>query len=116
MEDAMKGSFLRAGLGTAVLFGLSSLQPALADVIDGQWCSADGRRLSITGPTIVTPGGTRMEGAYTRHSFVYVAPAGEFASGQEVQMRLLNETTVQVRIGSLESPAQTWHRCLPTTS
>ena len=49
--------------------------PAVADVIDGNWCHSDGRRFTIRGPEIVTPGGKRMEGNYSRHWFSYTAPA-----------------------------------------
>jgi len=116
MEDTMRGSFLRPGCGAALLT-LASLQPAFADVIDGDWCSGDGRHLSIAGSSIVTPGGSRMEGSYTRHSFVYMAPASETGGGQEVQMRLLNETAVQVHTGpSDEGSTLIWHRCSPKTS
>jgi hypothetical protein len=116
MEDAMRGFFLRLGSGAALLT-LASLQPALADVIDGDWCSGDGRHLSIAGSTIVTPGGSRMEGSYTRHSFAYTAPASETGGGQEVQMRLLNETTVQIHSGpSDQGSILIWHRCSPKTS
>ncbi|QFU15755.1 hypothetical protein [Microvirga thermotolerans] len=89
--------------------------PALADAIDGDWCSDDGRRLSIAGPAIVTPGGARMQGSYTRHSFLYTAPAGEPGGGEEVSMRLLSEILVQIRFGP-DRPVQTWHRCTETTS
>ncbi len=72
--------------------------------------------MSIAGPSIVTPGGTRMQGSYTRHSFVYTAPVNEPGGGQEIQMRLLSETAVQVHSGPPEKPPQTWHRCTATTS
>ena len=39
----------------AALIALSV--PAHADAIDGDWCRADGKRMSIHGPAIVTPGG-----------------------------------------------------------
>ena len=45
--------------------------PVLADAIDGDWCHVDGRRLSIAGPDIVTPGGMRTKGDYDRHHFNY---------------------------------------------
>jgi len=47
---------------------------ALADAIDGDWCHGDGRRLSINGPDITTPGGTHLKGDYDRHHFSYVVP------------------------------------------
>lgn len=107
------GRFLWAAAGLMTLLGM---HPALADVIDGEWCSDDGRHLSIAGPTIVTPGGTRMQGAYTRHSFLYTAPANEPNGGEEVSLRLLSEIAVQIRFGGEESRVQTWHRCTETTS
>ena len=91
-------------------------QVAAADVIDGDWCSGKGAQsISIQGPTVVTPGGTKMQGIYTRHSFSYTAPAGEPEAGQTVDMQLLNETTVQIRMGDRETPT-IWHRCTGTTS
>jgi hypothetical protein len=95
--------------------------PALADVIDGHWCFPDGKRFSIQGPTIVTPGGSHIQGDYARHFFSYVVPQGDPGTGQTVSMILINEDTVQLRIGpapsySSDGPAQVWHRCGPPTS
>jgi len=101
-----------ATLGLLVL----STQSAHADAIDGNWCSDGGRRLSIVGPTVVTPGGAQLEGSYSRHSFIYTAPATEPDGGQEVTMRLLNDTAVQIQFGSGTAKIQTWHRCTATTS
>jgi hypothetical protein len=52
MRRALAIALALAGLVTA----------AHADAIDGDWCSADGRSLSITGPTIRTPGGATITG------------------------------------------------------
>jgi hypothetical protein len=90
--------------------------PARADAIDGDWCHADGRHLSIRGPQIVTPGGTSLQGDYTRHSFRYDVPASETGAGRPVSMILRNETTVDLRFGGPSEPLQTWHRCAATTS
>ncbi len=69
--------------------------PALADAIDGDWChQPSGRRISIRGPQIVTPGGKHMEGDYSRHWFNYVVPAPEPGAGQTVFMTLFDENTV----------------------
>ena len=91
--------------------------PALADAIDGAWCK-DGRRFSIRGPEIVTPGGKKMEGNYGRHSFSYVAPAPEPGAGQNVMMTLVNENTVHLVLGEAAATAtpETWVRCSPTVS
>ena len=45
-------------LAGLVLFGSN----ARADAIDGDWCRADGKRMSIRGPDIVTPGGHNIRG------------------------------------------------------
>jgi hypothetical protein len=108
----------RSGFGLAAtgLAAMAGVGPAFADAIDGNWCSDDGRQMSITGPSVVTPGGTRTQGSYTRHSFVYTVPANEPESGQEVSMRLLSEIAVQVRVGPADRPIQTWHRCTAATT
>lgn len=51
-------------LVAALAFVLAAA-PALADAIDGDWChTKDGRRFTIRGPEIVTPGGKKMQGDY----------------------------------------------------
>ena len=100
-------------LGLALFAG-----PALADAIDGDWChQASGRRFSIRGPQIVTPGGKHMEGDYSRHWFNYVVPAPEPGAGKTVFMQLLDENTVHLRLGEATAAnPETWIRCSPTTS
>jgi len=92
--------------------------PALADAIDGDWCLKDtGRRISIRGPQIVTPGGKQMQGDYERHGFNYVVPAPEPGAGQTVYMQLLDENTVHLRVGDdANAKPETWIRCSPSTS
>lgn len=93
---------------------LAPVGAARADAIDGDWCFADGRRLSIRGPDLVTPGGTRMTGAYDRHAFEYVVPSGEAGSGATVFMVLIDEETMVLKLGarpmSMEE-GETWKRC-----
>jgi hypothetical protein len=101
-------------LGCVVLLLL--LRPASADAIDGNWCHPDGRRLSIRGPQIVTPGGTHMQGDYTRHSFAYMVPAGEPGPGDTVSMILLSEYLMHSRQGGSDAPVQAWNRCPPDIS
>lgn len=102
--------------GATLAFALLG-SSAFADAIDGDWCHKDGRRLSIRGPQIVTPGGKQMEGDYSRHWFNYVVPAPEPGTGQMVYLQLLDENTVQFRLGSSDSATpETWIRCSPTTS
>ena len=111
----MFGKLVRFGItaiGMAMLTG-----PAFADAIDGNWCHNDGRRLSIRGPEIVTPGGKHMEGSYSRHGFSYLAPEPEPSAGQTIVMTLANENTVYLRYGEAAAGAQeTWLRCSPSIS
>ncbi|MFI5002367.1 MAG: hypothetical protein ACHQK9_20990 [Reyranellales bacterium] len=83
--------------------------PALADAIDGEWCHADGRHLTIDGPKIVTPGGAHLTGNYDRHGFAYMAQAPEPDGGETIIMILLNETTMRMKAPS--NPDQVWKRC-----
>jgi hypothetical protein len=105
---------VRSKFGTAViLFAALGAGSARADAIDGNWCSRDGRSMSISGPQIVTPGGTRMKGDYDRHGFRYVVPAAEKPAGAKVDMSLVDEETLYVRVGA--GPVKTWRRCKPTS-
>lgn len=91
---------------------------ALADAIDGHWCHKDGRRLTIDGSKIVTPGGTKMTGDYDRHGFIYVIPPKEPGAGKKVTMQMMDEYTVILRAGPdfAKAVKQTWKRCgKPTT-
>lgn len=83
--------------------------PARADAIDGNWCHADGRSLSIKGPQLTTPGGKQIEGDYDRHGFAYVVPAFEPEAGATITMVLISET--QMRMISPAHPDQLWRRC-----
>lgn len=107
-----------AKIGTAMalaaaLAGLGGA-PARADAIDGDWCHADGRRLTIAGPDLTTPGGRRIKGDYDRHGFAYTAPAGERDGGSRIAMVLLGEHAM--RMTSASDPDQIWRRCGKPTS
>ena len=82
---------------------------ARADAIDGDWCHGDGRRLSINGPDIVTPGGAHLKGDYDRHHFTYVVPSSEPDAGATVAMVLQSE--IQMRLKPPAGEEQTWRRC-----
>jgi hypothetical protein len=91
--------------------------PAFADAIDGNWCHPDGRRFTIRGPAITTPGGNQLQGNYDRHSFSYPIPASEPRSGETVFMTLMGEYLVHLRVGSgAASPVEEWKRCAPSIS
>ena len=74
---------------------------------------ADGKRMKISGPEIVTPGGKQTRGDYSRHSFVYVVPAGEAGAGETVSIILLSEYLAHARQGAADAPIQVWNRCPP---
>ena len=96
------------GLLAGTVFILQS-GSVLADAIDGDWCHAAGRRITINGPDIVTPGGTRMKGDYDRHGFNYVVPAAEPGAGGTVAMILQGE--LQMHLKPPAGEGQTWRRC-----
>jgi hypothetical protein len=115
------GSKARAGFQASLplVLLLALTGQAAADVIDGNWCHLDGRHLSIRGPEIVTPGGNRIAGDYSRHSFSYTIPANEPAAGSTVYMILRGEYLMHLRVGEQPTgadPREEWKRCAPTVS
>ncbi len=96
-------------LGFAGLVSLLVHAPAAADAIDGEWCLADGQRMSIRGPAIVTPAGTATTGNYTRHAFTYTAPAADPAAGTAIAMRLIDDDTLH--LSTAAQPLEVWRRC-----
>ena len=108
-----KGLRVLTGAVCATLFGLVS--PALADAIDGDWCRDDGKKMSIDGPAIVTPGGHKITGDYSRHAFSYVIPPGEAGAGAKVSIQLLGEYLAHARQGA-DPTVQDWRRCKPDVS
>ena len=89
-------------------------QSARADAIDGQWCLGPSH-FAIDGPSILTPGGNRIQGNYSRHGFVYVVPTNEPGAGSQIDMVLLNEETVQLTRQGQGSAPEIWRRCKPTS-
>jgi hypothetical protein len=109
---------MRSTLRLWALCAVGVLMPAAAraDAVDGDWCREDGKRMSIRGPDIVTPGGQRTRGDYTRHYFTYVVPAGETGAGETVAITLLSEYLAHARQGPDPAPVQVWRRCQPGVS
>src|SRR5579859_5551829 len=107
----------RVVLAAAVALAVAVVNAGIAraDKIDGSWCDETGQRLSIDGPAIVTPAGHAITGDYNRHFFSYVAPTDEPNPGATMQMRLLNEETMQRRAGP-GAAVETWHRCAAPVS
>ena len=109
----MRKRFLNVAGTLVAIVGFSGA--ALADAIDGDWCGTNGKRMSIRGPAIVTPGGKQASGNYTRHFFSYVIPADETGAGATVEIQLLNEYLAHAR-QSGEPSVQEWRRCQPGVS
>ena len=104
-------------LGALALAALFLVSPASADAIDGHWChAASGKRLSIDGPAITTPGGNHISGDYDRHGFRYIIPAPEQPAGKAVTMNVLDDENMQLTGGFAGASVQDWRRCPPATS
>jgi hypothetical protein len=106
----------KALIGSACLALAALATPARADAIDRDWCRTDGKRMSIRGPDIVTPGGKPTRGDYTRHFFSYVVPEGEPGAGSMVSITLLSEYLAHAREGGADAAIQEWRRCRPGVS
>ena len=103
--------------GAAALAAICISNPVSADSIDGDWChAASGKHLNVDGPTIITPGGKRIEGDYHRHGFSYKIPAGEKAAGATVNMTQQDEQTMHLTGGFAGNAVQEWRRCSRPTS
>jgi hypothetical protein len=102
-------------LSPLALAALLAAGSARADSIDGNWCSENGLRLTIQGPNLLSPGGARLAGDYSRHGFGYVAPAGEPGGGGRVELVLQGENLVRAQAsqGSIEPVRR---RCGPPVS
>jgi hypothetical protein len=87
-----------------------------ADAIDGDWCSTDGKRMSIRAEQITTPGGRQIQGNYSRHAFDYVVPPGEDGAGDIVSIILRGEYLALSRQGAAAGSPREWHRCKETIS
>lgn len=117
MTFLMHSRFFVAAVAAAILFVAS---PVLADAIDGNWCNGI-KRLEISGPKIVTPGGNSIDGIYGRHEFTYTVPVGEPGAGTSVDMDLIGDDDVRLwPNGRSPDPqkagAQMWKRCAAPVS
>lgn len=100
---------------TAALVLIVLAQPAWADSIDGEWCSPEGgKRLTIDGPTLRTPGGKTIQADYRKYSVTYTAPAGDWEAGQTIDLQFVRRVGVRVTVrGGAES---IWKTCPPGVS
>jgi len=110
------------GMFLAALVILLPASGAHTDQIDGHWCfKKPSKQLSIDGPNIVTPHGTRMTGTYDRHGFIYQIPKNEPGAGSFVIMEQLSDDVMHLRTGKTRKDAeaakpQTWGPCPPNIS
>jgi hypothetical protein len=113
-QDLVAGSMGMKSLRLlAVLAVTFSAGPALADRLDGDWCSADGKHLHIEGQNIEIPSGLHITGDYQRHYFSYTAPAGDPEEGQFIHMQQQSDEVMHLwrQVGGKDGPAETWRRC-----
>jgi hypothetical protein len=109
-------SFVLAA-ASVLLFAASA---ARADAIDGDWCNPGGKRLSIEGADIRTPGRRHTKGNYDRHAFSYEVPDSEPGAGTTIYMILIDDETMYLRAGKAPGygagEADVWRRCTPPVS
>lgn len=103
----------RLGFGIIALLMSGS---AWADAIDGTWCAdKDHRQITIQGASASFPGGQKISGDYTRHSFLYEVPPPLAQAGQKIDMRLMGETVLRAITisadGQTRSEPEIWRRC-----
>lgn len=86
---------------------------ALADAIDGDWCSPDGAHVRIDGPSIELGNGAKIMGKYGRHDFAYIAPQGDTEAGAEIYFRLRSDDEMRRVRDPMAMPdhADIWKRC-----
>ena len=91
--------------------------PALADAIDGDWCSAS-KHLTIKGPDITLPSGAAIQGEYRRHEFFYQVPAGDADAGSLIYLQLQGEDFMGFYHLKDGKPVdgESWMRCAPSTT
>ena len=109
----LKFVLLTAALMTA------STQNALADRIDGTWCSPDGKSVSIDGRNVVTSRGNAVDANYNRHHIDYIIPAGEPDEGGVFRADQLNDNQISVVLigagGGSKSNPEIWTPCKPVS-
>lgn len=87
--------------------------PASADPLDGRWCMSGGRRMSISGHLVMTPGGARIRGEYDRGSLVYALPGREPGFALLVSLTPLDEERLSRATNRPGARPEIWHRCGP---
>ena len=97
----------------SLVFLLLFAGTALADRIDGNWCTGSTQRIEINGPKISLNNRPAFDGQYSRHEFLYTVPAGEDHAGDQVYLRLRGEedmTSYTIKNNEAVDPVE-WKRC-----
>ncbi|MEO9874587.1 MAG: hypothetical protein ABJM26_13770 [Anderseniella sp.] len=106
--------------GLLILFMLlATTTIAVADQIDGTWCSPSGASMTVEGTRIVTPGGNVVTGRYNRHHVDYEVPEGETDAGGRVSADQLNDEQIRVIVmgkdPAANAPSEIWTKCQVTS-
>ena len=92
---------------------------AAAGGLDGIWCSPDGRRITVDGLDVITPGGQRTTGVYGKQVFSFPVPENEPDAGAVIWMKLVDGNTARVSTVSKQQseppPHGLWRRCAYTS-
>lgn len=114
-------NLLTAAAFVAVAACLHDPTASRAQTLDGDWCSVDGvRTMSIQGPTIVIPDGSRITGQHEESFFRFHVPADRPKAGGTVSMVLLDHDTMRLtdaadRWLATVVAGELWHRCRAAT-
>lgn len=79
--------------------------------LDGDWCHADGKRLTLKGSDVVTPAGKSLRAEYARTFASWVIPDGEPNAGTTIRMMLIGADRAHTREGAADTPPLEWRRC-----
>jgi hypothetical protein len=111
-------AIIKRGLLISSMF-LATTTIAVADQIDGTWCSPSGDSMTIEGARIVTPGGNVVTGRYNRHHVDYEVPQGETDAGNRVSADQLNDEQIRVIVmgkdPAANAPSEIWTKCQVTS-
>ncbi len=107
----------RKSIAVATLFIRITTLPVSAALaqslpaLDGNWCHADGKRLTVKGSDVVTPAGKPLRAEYARTFASWVIPDGEPNAGATITMMLVGSDRAHTREGAADTPPLEWRRC-----
>lgn len=106
-----KSIFAVALIIRAVALSVSGAFAQTLPALDGNWCHADGKRLTVKGPDVVTPAGKPLRAEYARTFASWVVPDGEPNAGTTITMMLIGPDRAHTREGAADTPPLEWRRC-----